>query len=84
MFAGAFIYLLGGLAVDRRINRRISTCESEIDHIEGRLTQEIKRRASQMGNEARADKKTLYQEARSRLESHGQSDAFPVDPVFKQ
>lgn len=84
IIAGAVVYLLGGLAVDRRINRRLTAVEDEVDHLEGRLSQEVKRRASQMGNEARNEKRSLRDQAEQYL-AHKQDPegtGLYIDPVF--
>jgi len=67
--AALVLNAIGGVGVDRALNKRLATVEDELDTLTARLSKEIKRRAGEAGRSAIEEKRTLEQEAAERLAS---------------
>jgi len=66
--AGAAAWaLIGGVGVLSALTKRLEATESGMEHLDRRLTTEIKTRASVKGVEARQEAKSVQDEARVRL-----------------
>ncbi len=85
LLAGCVFVLVGGLGVTRRLSKRMDGLESDLDHVDMKVSRETKRRAGLAAADARSEAKSdkeIQKEAALRLAAESNTPKIPVASGF--